>query len=262
MGIDEQGISGNREFPSTVWSVIRKAQDPTAPEYERHLKRLVELYWRPVYCVIRHAWARTDDDAKDLTQEFFATVILDWSLVQSYVPERGSFRGLLRAAITSFMKNTVRDASRKKRGGGIPALSLDGEASALVAAIPDPGALTPEQLFDVAWNRVVMTRAVELLERKLTSEGKAAAFEAFRRYDLEGLAQAPQEEGAARSPVKEDVQKSYAALGEALGMSVPQVKHALLHARAAFRDVVGDIVRGYVDGPEELAAELRNLFSS
>jgi RNA polymerase sigma factor (sigma-70 family) len=245
MAIDEQGITGNREFPSTVWSVIRKAQDPTSPEYARHIARLIELYWRPVYCVIRHAWARKDDDAKDLTQEFFATVILDWSLVSSYVPERGSFRGLLRSAIASFMRNSVRDASRQKRGGGVPPLSLDGDAAALVASIADAHALTPEQLFDVAWNRVVMSRAVALLERSLAEEGKATAFEAFRRYDLEGGSET----------------LSYAEVAQALDLSVPQVKHALIQARARFRDIVTDIVRGYVDGPEELAAELRNLFS-
>jgi DNA-directed RNA polymerase specialized sigma24 family protein len=245
MGLTETGISGDREFPSTSWSAIRHAQDPGSPEYERHLRRLVEMYWRPVYCVIRHAWAKTNDDAKDLTQEFFASVVLDRELVRTYVPERGSFRALLRAAISSFMHNVVRDAGRLKRGGGMKPLPLDAAGDGL-DGLPDVDKLTPEQVFDLAWNQVVMTQAIELLEKKLTAEGKPAAFSVFRRYDLDG--------GSA--------ELSYATLGAELGLTAPQVKHALLHARGVFRDIVTDIVRGYVDGPEDLAAELRSLFGA
>lgn len=244
MGIDGTGISGDRDFPETAWSLIRHAKDPGSPEYARHLQRLVELYWRPVYFVIRYSWAKTDDDARDLAQEFFTTVIFDWELLRTYVPERGSFRGLMRAALTSFMRNTVRDAGRKKRGGGVPTLSLDDPHDNLSDAIPDAAALTPDQIFDVAWNQVVMGRAVAMLEKQLVNEGKAPAFAVFRRYDLEG----------------DSATLSYGALGTEMGMSVPQIKHALGHARALFRDIVTEVVRGYVDGPEELAAELRSLF--
>ncbi len=243
MGIDDTGISGNREFPETAWSMIRHARDPGSAEYTRHLKRLVELYWRPVYFVIRYSWAKTDDDAKDLAQEFFATVIFDWELLRSYVPERGSFRGLLRAALTSFMRNTIRDAGRQKRGGGMPTLSLNDDHG-IGDHIPDAAALTPDQIFDVAWNQVVMGRAVAMLEKKLIEEGRTSTFTVFRRYDLEG----------------DSATHSYSALGAELGLSVPQIKHALGHARALFRDIVTEVVRGYVDGPDELAAELRSLF--
>src|SRR5262245_34630128 len=108
MGVSESGIHGNREFPSTSWSVIVHAQDASSPDYARHLRRLVELYWRPVYSVIRQSWSRSHDDAKDLTQDFFATVVLDRELVKTYAPERGSFRTLLRTAITRFMQDVVR----------------------------------------------------------------------------------------------------------------------------------------------------------
>jgi hypothetical protein len=43
---------------------------------------------------------------------------------------------------------------------------------------------------------------------------------------------------------------------------VPQVKHALLLARAAFREIVTELVRGYVDDPADLATELRRLFGA
>lgn len=242
MGVSDSGISGDREFPLTSWSAIRNAQDPGSPEYQRHLHRLIELYWRPVYSVIRHGWGRSHDDAKDLTQEFFAQVILDRELARTYEPARGSFRGLLRAAITSFMRMAVRDAARLKRGGGKTILSLDAFGEGTVEGMPDAEGLAPEEIFDRAWNASVMAQAIALLERKLVGDGKAQVFEVFRRYDLDP-----------------DPSVSYAELGTALDLSPAQVKHALIQARGALREIVTDVVRGYVDGPDDLAVELRRL---
>lgn len=240
----DSGIPGSREFPDTAWSVIRHARDAESPEYQERLAQLVRMYWRPVYWVIRHGWTRNPDDAKDLTQEFFATVIFDRGLVATYQPARGSFRALLRAAIGSFMKSSVRDAGRLKRGGGARPLSLDeiGADPAELAAGPE--GRTPEELFDIAWNHSVMARAIETLEQELAAEGQSDAFAMFRRYDLDG----------------DRAQLSYADLGKELGISGDKVKHTLVRVRARFRDVVTRIVRDYVNGPEELAEELHGFF--
>jgi DNA-directed RNA polymerase specialized sigma24 family protein len=244
MGVTDKGIAGDREFPSTSWSVILQVRDPDSPDYARHLGRLVELYWRPVYGVIRHAWAKSHDDAKDLTQDFFATVVFQRDLLKTYAPERGTFRSLLRRALAHFMRDANRDSRRQKRGGGALPVSLERIGEDAIEAIPGADRLTPEQIFDLAWNETVMSEAVAILEKKLKSEGKAAAFEVFRRYDMEG----------------DSVELSYEALGASLSMTAPQVKHALIHAREAFRAIVTDIVRGYVDDPADLENELRSLF--
>jgi RNA polymerase sigma factor (sigma-70 family) len=243
MGVTESGIGGDREFPSTSWSLILRAREPASPDYARSLERLIELYWRPVYCVIRHAYTKDHDEAKDLTQDFFATVVLDRELVRRYAPERGSFRSFLRPALTRFMHDVARGAGRQKRGGGAPVVSLERLGGAAVEPVLGAETLTPEQVFDRAWNETVMGHALALLEKRLAAEGKQAAYEAFRRYDLE----APPEG------------LSYAALAEALSMSVPQVKHALIYARDALREIVMDLVRGYVDDPSDLAVEVRSL---
>jgi hypothetical protein len=90
----------------------------------------------------------------------------------------------------------------------------------------------------------VVTRAVRLLESRLRAEGKDAVFEAFRRYELEA----------------ERRESSYADLGRELGLSPAQMRHGLMYARAALREIVTAEVRDYVDGPDDLARELRNLF--
>jgi hypothetical protein len=82
------------------------------------------------------------------------------------------------------------------------------------------------------------------LERRLGAQGKAREAALWRRYDLEGGSD----------------ELSYADVARDFDLSVPQVKNALLLVRGMLRDVVTEIVRAYVDGPEELAAELRSLY--
>lgn len=247
MSISDSGIAGAREFPTTAWGLILGAQGAADAERNRYLGRLVELYWRPVYSVIRHAHTRRSadphQDAKDLTQDFFATVVLDRDLFGGYERGRGSFRTLLRTALARFLVDVGRQGGRAKRGAGHTILSLDALApeAAILPVFGQP--LTPEEIFEATWNEGVLSEALRRLRDKLEREGRASTFAAFKRYDIDGDATA----------------LSYEALGGELGLSAAQVRHALQAARRAFRDIVTEIVRGYAESPAELAAELRSL---
>jgi RNA polymerase sigma factor (sigma-70 family) len=245
VSVSDSGIKGDRGFPATASSIFRNLKDPGAPDYQRNLQRLVELYWKPVYCVIRHAGPRDNQDAKDLTQDFFAGHVIGGRLLSAFEPDRGSFRSLLRSAVINFLRMQARDAGRHKRGGGAVVVALDRDIDPDTERLIAEGrGLSPEQLFDAAWNHVVVTRAMELLRARLAAEGKETSFEVLRRYDLE----------------RGREQDSYADVGRELGLSPDQVRHALVHARAALREIVTDIARDYVDGVDDLVEELRQLF--
>ncbi len=220
-------------FPTTSWSLICELKDPASPRYRQELERLVQIYWAPVHGVIRQFWARSDEDAKDLAQEFFARATLEPGLLDRFDAERGSFRTFLRAALKHFMLNANRDAERIKRGGGVMFVPFEATAAS---------GLSPEQVFDATWNKTVFDRALASLEARLGAEGRAQVFTLFKRYDLEN-------EGL-----------SYAELGRDFGLSGDQVKHTLVSARAAFREALVEVVRGYVEGPDALARELEQLF--
>lgn len=248
MAISDTGIGGAREFPTTAWQLIDEALGAEGAARARYLGHMIELYWKPVYCVIRrvYAGARGGDahqDAKDLTQEFFATVVLDRDLIGHYDRGRGSFRTLLRTALTRFMHDVARSGARDKRGGGVRVVALDALRVEDVPAVEEDRPLTPDELFDAAWNQALLQQAFRRLEERLRGQGRASAFEVFRRYDLEGDSRA----------------LSYEALGAELGLTAAQVRHALEAARRGFREIVTELVRAYVDGPEELAAEVRML---
>src|SRR4026208_42867 len=95
----DTSIGGSRrDFPSTSWNLVRgvgKAQ-------REHLERLIYLYWKPAYLYLRASGKKSVEDAKDLTQDFFARLIerKDWEKLS---PEKGSFRGFLKRALKNFM---------------------------------------------------------------------------------------------------------------------------------------------------------------
>lgn len=240
-----KGDARGRAFPATSWSMIRHLKDSKSFERERHLDRLVGAYWQPVFCVIRHVWAPTADDAKDLTQQFFLNVVIErGKLFKRFSPERGSFRAFLKGAIAAFIRDRRRADSRQKRGGQTRIISLEGTEPDLHAMIPGVDKMTPEEVFDAAWCEVVFSRALAMMEEKLRSDGRGVHFDVFRRYDL----------------AEEDSPPSYKDVATELGLSVDRVKHALVESRTIFRDIVTHLVREYVDGPDELEQELRRLF--
>jgi RNA polymerase sigma factor (sigma-70 family) len=243
MGDLETRIGGTAgEFPSTRESVLASRGETGGRDPD--LERLVALYWKPVYGLIRQAGTRSNEDAKDLTQDFFTRVVLEGALAERYTPDKGSFRAYLKASVRNFLRNEHRDATRLKRGGDRPPSGFAIGDVDLLNVLPDTQALPADELFDAAWRGVVLGKAVQLLEERLAAADKAAVFDVFRRYDLEG-------DGA-------DV--SYESLGRALGISADTVKNHLTRAREEFRDAVRAVVCATVADAKDLSVELRELF--
>src|SRR5947207_15794780 len=115
---------GLKPFPETLWSAVIGAQDRAAFDHRARVDRLVRLYWKPVYWALRLRWKRQHEDAKDLTQTFFAH-LLEKDALAGVGPDKGKFRSWLRVVLDNFMRNELEAAKAQKRGGGLKALSLD-----------------------------------------------------------------------------------------------------------------------------------------
>jgi RNA polymerase sigma factor (sigma-70 family) len=247
MSIPETQTGGEaRSFPATSWTVVARLRDRSSAERRELLERLIADYWKPVYCLVRQSWARSNEDAKDLTQSFFLNEVVEGSLLERYDPDRGNFRSFLKGALAAFLRRSDRDAGRQKRGGDARVLRLDVGDADLSRLVPDAQALTPEQLFDRAWKRVVLDRAVRLLEKRMRSMGREPYFDVFRRYDLEGS----------------DTGASYKSVGAALGLEPDTVKNYLTRAREEYMSAVREIVGEYVEDPEQVSRELDTLFEA
>jgi RNA polymerase sigma factor (sigma-70 family) len=240
MNGEETSIGGQaRQFPSTCTSLLKQIQDPAQRDVA--FQKLMALYWKPVYCLIRRSWGKSNEEAKDLTQEFFATMVLGKELLSKFDGERGRFRSFLKASVVNFLRDAAKSAGRLKRGGGFSVSMAVFEMSEMV---PDPDSLSPEEVFDEAWRNLVLSQAVQRVEDRLKEQGKALYFEVFKRYDIH--------------PTGPEV--SYKLVGDALGLKPDTVKNYLTAARALLRQAVEEVVAEYVDDPGDVVGEIQELF--
>src|SRR5262245_33039884 len=181
----ERGDGAGGVFPPTRWSAVVAARSGEAAERKRGLSRIAEAYWRPVYKLLRLRWGRSHEDARELTQEFFARVLED-DVLAGYDPAKGRLRTFLRTCLDALVMNDARDRTRLKRGGDREILSLDCEqaerelSSASFATPADADAF-----FEAEWVRSVFALAVARLRAECIERGRETVFDVFDRYDLQ-----------------------------------------------------------------------------
>jgi DNA-directed RNA polymerase specialized sigma24 family protein len=207
------------------------------------LETLVASYWKPVYKYIRRHWHADNDEAKDLTQGFFAA-LLERDLLERYDAGRAALRTYLRVCVDGFVANERKAAGRQKRGGGQRPLNLDFvvvEAELAQSAAPRSDA---DAFFTHEWTRSVFGVAVSALRTRCAAEGKNVCFALFERYDLH--------DPTAR-------QESYADLAREFSLPVTQVTNGLAYARRMFRALVLETLRELTASDAEFRDEARRL---
>ncbi len=225
-------------FPRTPWTYLLHAKVVKDGE-KVSLERLVETYWRPVYWHIRYQWHKSVEDAKDLTQEYFAR-FLEKDYLKSYERERGRFRAFVKVSLDNFLRNQYRAAGRKVRGGHVKHLSLDVTDEPLPEVAAD--VVQPEEAFDRNWAAVVLRTALERLKEHFEKRGKPRYYEVLVGYEM-----------------PEGEKPTYEALAERLGITVYDVRNYLHHARVTFRSVLRQVVAETVEKTGDVDDELDRL---
>jgi RNA polymerase sigma factor (sigma-70 family) len=243
------GPSG--KFPVTRWSVILAVRSEDPLERDRALDILVAGYWKPVYKYIRLRWGKPAEDAKDLTQEFFARLI-EKKFLDSYDPARARLRTFLRTCVDGLVINQDRADRRLKRGGDARHLSLDfAAADGELARIEPAAPAEMDQFFEREWARSVFSMAVEQLRAECAARGKSTHFRIFELYDLlDTLADGP------------DRRPSYEDLARQFGIAVTDVTNFLAYARREFRRITLDILRQITGSEEEFRREAQALLGT
>ena len=238
---NETVMGGSREaLPVTHWTQVLSAGNPSNPLQREALDQLVQTYWRPVYVYVRRAWKRDVEDAKDLTQAFFARLLEKDTLAQ-LDPLRGSFRGYLKTALKHFLLNAREAAARRTPPGGI--VRLDPSSQDLERlAVSDP-AESPDAAYDRRWFLDQLDAAAADLERQLTEAGKTAYFEVFRILVLDADSEVP----------------SYHAVADRLGLRDSDVRNYLHHCRDAYREILRRRIRETVASDAEVEQEIGDL---
>ena len=238
-----------REFVTTRWSLILSAANLGSEEQKARdaLAELCRTYWRPMFSFIR-ARGFSIEDAQDLTQDFFVTILKN-NWLQQADRNRGRFRSLLLRSLQNFLINAAVKKNARKRGGDVDFVSWDdwmAEApSELLLPAQALDSLPPERIFDLSWATTVVEHALQRLREECESKGKLWLFQALSRYLTE-----------------ERDEVSYAKLSGELGMAETAVKKQLHIMRQRYRSLLRAEVAQTVENPADVDDEIRYLCAS
>ncbi len=231
------------KFPVTNHSAIANARSGDQVARQRALETILTSYWKPVYKYIRLKWQANNEDAKDLTQGFFANAF-EKDHFARYDAGKASFQTFLRTCLDGFVANERKAGSRLKRGGDMDHYPLDFAAAEDELALHAVSStLNPEDYFHREWVRSMFTLAVDAFRRRCDESGRTVHFQLFERYDL--------------NDDSRDV--SYASLGQEFGLEPATVNNYLAAARRDFRRTVLEKLREITATDDEFRTEARSL---
>jgi RNA polymerase sigma factor (sigma-70 family) len=268
---DETAIGGgDGRFPATRPSLLVGARSEDPAERRDAYAALITGYWKPIYKHLRLRWRRSNEDAKDLTQDFLAMAI-EKRLLDGYDPRQARLRTWLRGCLDRFVQNRDRDAARLKRGGGATHLSLDVAAIDfdLAEAELGPARGRPldgdaaggstadgsgadgfvaygrgaDEVLGREWLRSLFSQAVETLAVDCRRREREVDFRLFELYDLRDD--------------EEDL--TYAELAARLDLTVTTVTNRLASVRRRFRAIVLATLREMTLSEDEYRREARDL---
>jgi len=238
-------------FPTTPWSSVSAAGDPSTPTGGAALTKLCRSYWYPIYSFIRSRGYPPDESA-DLTQEYFGRLLAS-RLLESADHRKGRFRALLLTDCRYFLADQQEQRQALKRGADRNQLSLDtgggidAEAAERRYCLKPSNRLDPERLFDRAWALDLLARALDRLSSVEVEAGRGASFERLRTVLTSGPRVIP-----------------YATLAADLGITDVAVEAAVRRLRARYREAVRAEVAATLDDPSEAEVddEIRALFAA
>lgn len=230
-------------FPETNQSAIARARSMDQIVRQRAFETILASYWKPVYKYVRLKWQANNEDAKDLTQGFFANAF-EKNHFANYDASKASFQTFLRTCLDGFVANQRKAGARLKRGGDVEHFQFDfvtaADEFARHAVSTD---LSPEDYFHREWVRWMFTLAVEVLRCRCEESGRSVHFQLFERYDLSD----------------DDQDISYSSLGQEFGLDGTTVNNYLAAARRDFRRIVIEKLREITATEEEFRNEARSL---
>lgn len=165
--IDQGTIAG---FRTTRWSLVDRLRAGEA-DGRAAADAIARIYWPAVYGWLRRH-GRREEDASEVTQAFFAKVVVPRRLFERADPGHGRLRSLIIAALKRFLIDLHRrDAAR---GGSARSVQL----------APEPEGAASRDLFDQLWATASVAEALRRVEQHFHERGREGHWLAFERRVL------------------------------------------------------------------------------
>jgi len=234
----------HQRFPVTNQSAIAAARSEDQVVRQRAFDTILNSYWKPTYKYIRLKWHANNEDAKDLTQGFFADAF-EKNHFANYDARKASFQTFLRTCLDGFVANERKAGKRLKRGGDVNHFQFDflSAEDEIAMQAMQANDLNPEDYFHREWVRWMFTMSVDTLRQRYEASGRQVHFQLFEAYDLND----------------DDTSVSYASLAETFALEPATVNNYLAATRRDFRRIVLDKLREITATDEEFRTEARSL---
>lgn len=240
---DSQHDSGPSQFRTTAWSVVLGAQQPgadEAPDRHRCLALLCRSYWKPIYYYMRRR-GLAHDDARDLTQEYFAT-FLEKNFVAAADRERGRFRTFVLVTVNRFLSKQLARRERREAKRNILLPTEEGEEEIVVPELTH--GQTAEDDFNRRWALSLIETTLAKMKEECAGGRRTLYYEVFRIF-LENSA--------------DEKAPSYREMGESLGVSEMDVTNFLHRGRNIFQKLLREEIRQSVSTESEVDEEIEAL---
>jgi len=234
---------GDPQFHTTHWSLVAAAADRDGELSQRALEDICQAYWYPLYAFLRRR-GHSADDARDLTQGFFAT-LLEKDYLADADQSRGRFRSFLLTAIKRFAGKEHDKQAAQKRGGGQMTLPIDCADGESRYRREPADHWTPERIFERRWALTLLDRTLARLRFEQEAAGKLAQFNALKVF-LTGEAGTP--------PLRQ--------VAEQLDMSEGAVKVAVHRLRQKYRELLRSEIAQTVAAQGDVEDELKLLLDA
>ena len=242
-GMSTATSAGDPQFHTTQWSLVVAAAGQEGAASQAALADLCQAYWYPTYAFIRRR-GHSPEDARDLAQEFFAT-LLEKGYLAGADPQRGRFRTFLLTAVSRFVGKQREKAAAQKRGGGRRPLPIDFDDGETRYQREPSHDWTAERIFERRWALTLLDRTLGALRKEHDEAGKLPLFEALKVF-LTGEAGAP--------PLRQ--------LAHQLGMTEGAVKVAVHRLRQKYKGALRAEIAQTLAPGEDVDEELWLLLAA
>lgn len=233
----------NDRFATTRWSMIRAVGGTNESTASSALEQLCQSYWFPLYAFVRRQ-GHDAESAADLTQAFFADLLQREDL-KKVDPELGKFRSFLLSAMKHFLVNHWNKDRALKRGGGKSPLSLDFQTADEKYSLEPAHSRTPDSIYQQQWAKTLLDLIHKNLRQEFVERGRAVQFDKLQSFIAGKNSEQTLAEAAAQ-----------------LSMTEVAAKVALHRMRRRFGELLRAEIEQTVTSPEEVDAELQQLFDA
>jgi DNA-directed RNA polymerase specialized sigma24 family protein len=172
-------LRSHADFQTTSWTVLEALRAGSPAERNEAIETLIHCYFPAVYAYLVRS-GRRRDEAAELTQAFFADVVLSRRLFECADDRKGRLRTILLTALQRFVIDQHR---RKVARAADRRLSLE-SLGAEEAFLSQHARATPEEVYDRRVAIATLQQAIDRCEEYFTSKQKVAHWQAFSMAEI------------------------------------------------------------------------------